>query len=52
VEGAVVLAGCAYYFARARRDGPALGYGGRPLGAVLVVAVIHLLNSPWILAKM
>jgi membrane-bound metal-dependent hydrolase YbcI (DUF457 family) len=52
VEGAVVLAGCAYYFARARRDGKAQGYGGRPLGAVVVVAVIHVLNSPWLLGRL
>jgi membrane-bound metal-dependent hydrolase YbcI (DUF457 family) len=51
VEGAVVLAGCGYYFVRARRDGKDQGYGGRPLGAVLVVLIIHLLNSPWILGR-
>jgi membrane-bound metal-dependent hydrolase YbcI (DUF457 family) len=52
VEGAVVLAGCAYYVARARREGPTHHYGGRPLGAAAVVLAIHVLNSPWILGRM
>jgi membrane-bound metal-dependent hydrolase YbcI (DUF457 family) len=51
VELAVVVAGSAYYLVRARREGSARGYGGRPLGAVIVVLVIHVLNSPWILGK-
>ncbi len=45
VELAVVAAGCWYYWHRSRSD---RSFGGRALGAVAVILVLHLANSPWL----
>jgi hypothetical protein len=45
VELAVVVAGCAYYALRARRDG---SFGGRWPWSCAVVLALHVFNSPWL----
>ena len=45
VELAVVVLGCAYYIARARRLGT---FGGHATWASAVVLALHLFNSPWL----
>lgn len=47
VELGAVVAGCWYYWHRSRSDH---SFGGRALAAVVVVFVLHLLNSPWLSA--
>lgn len=45
IELALVLLLGAYYVKRARRSDT---FGGRPLAALAVVVVLHVLNSPWL----
>ena len=48
VELAFVVAGCAYYAVRAKRDGT---FGGRWPWACAVVLFLHVFNSPWLSPK-
>ncbi|HUS66641.1 MAG TPA: hypothetical protein VMZ28_19020 [Kofleriaceae bacterium] len=48
VELAVIAAGCGFYAARARASGGA--FGGRAGWAIAVVLVLHVINSPWLMA--
>jgi hypothetical protein len=45
VELAVIVAGLAYYAARARRD---RSFGGRPRAMAITIIVLHAVNSPWL----
>ena len=45
VELAVIGAGLAYYWRRARVDG---SFGGRATAVVITVVILHVLNSPWV----
>lgn len=45
LELAVIVAGCAYYWAVSRRSA---AFGGRAAWVVGVILVLHLLNSPWL----
>ena len=45
IELVVVLAGCAYYTARARQ---LKIFGGHALWACAVILLLHVLNSPWL----
>ena len=47
-ELAFVLACSGYYWMRARRLG---GFGGRAPWAIAVIVVLHVVNSPWVMAK-
>ena len=47
VELGAVAAGCWYYWHRSRSD---RSFGGRALAAVVVILILHLLNSPWLSA--
>jgi len=44
-ELAFIVAGCGYYWMRARQIGT---FGGRAGWACLVVVVLHVLNAPWL----
>jgi hypothetical protein len=46
-ELAVVLAGCGYYWARARQ---LRTFGGHAAWATALVVVLHVVNSPWLSA--
>ncbi len=48
VEMALIGVACAYYWSRARRLGT---FGGRAVWVVVVVVVLHVLNSPWLKAS-
>ncbi len=48
VELGVVAALCWYYWNRSRAD---RSFGGRAVWAIVVVLVLHLLNSPWLSAS-
>src|SRR6266571_4942866 len=45
VELAVVAAGVAYYWARARKDG---SFGGRAWAVAVTILALHVINSPWL----
>ena len=47
VELAVVAAGCWYYWSRSRAD---RSFGGRAFAVIVVILVLHVLNSPWLSA--
>ena len=44
-EGAFIAACLTYYVVRARRLG---SFGGRAWAVVLVIAILHVVNSPWL----
>ena len=45
LELAVIAAGCWYYWAASKRS---LIFGGRAVWVVVVVLLLHVLNSPWL----
>ena len=45
VELAAIAGFCAFYWHRSRTD---RRFGGRAVAAIVVVVVLHLLNSPWL----
>ena len=47
VELAVILAGLAYYWRRARGD---RSFGGRATAVAVTVVILHVLNAPWLAA--
>lgn len=47
VELTVIVAGLVYYWRRARRDAT---FGGRAWAVIVVVLLLHVMNSPWLSA--